>query len=229
MPAATGVSSPCMYTIIRAFMGRMDLRCPKIEAQTILARHGGGRAAMEHKCVFVSVCQVPFRRYQSAPSHALGKTRPYCNALRIPFRLGTGGRHEAPLTGGRGTVGYSFKGVHTVPLKPAIFPAVVSATVAASEATTVLPPQGTAADSGFDEDSASISLGAMTEPASPAQRLPCHPMSARRFLEKSVKVSLDIFRRDCLANCPTVFYPFCHLIDSAGLPGSILTESDGRV
>src|ERR1700730_11254447 len=36
--------------------------------------------------------------------------------------FGRGGRHEAPLTGGRGTVRYPFKDVHAVPLKPADLP-----------------------------------------------------------------------------------------------------------
>jgi hypothetical protein len=72
-------------------------------------------------------------------------------------------------------------------------PAVVSATVAASDAVTVLRPQGTSADSGFEcppfEGSAIAFAGKMTEPARPAPKAAILPTSARRPLENEVKRS----------------------------------------
>jgi hypothetical protein len=72
-------------------------------------------------------------------------------------------------------------------LKPRIFPAVVSATVAASEAMTVLLAQPLAADFVFGEASGVgcviAVVGKMTELANPAPRVAMLPMNERRLLE----------------------------------------------
>ena len=77
---------------------------------------------MEHKCVFVGVGQV--LSIGIKVSRVVGRTyAAILQRIANPFPgLGRGGRHEAPLTGGRGTVRYSFKDVHAVPLKPADLP-----------------------------------------------------------------------------------------------------------
>src|ERR1700674_207207 len=71
-------------------------------------------------------------------------------------------------------------------LNPRIFPAVVSATVAASEAMTVLCPQTLAADfvflSASGVASAKAVAGKMTEPANPAPRVAIAPIKERRSL-----------------------------------------------
>src|ERR1700681_4203632 len=72
-------------------------------------------------------------------------------------------------------------------LNPRIFPAVVSATVSESEATTVLCPQPLAADFVFEAEpvvgSADAVLGKMTEPAKPAPRVAMAPIKERRSLD----------------------------------------------
>src|SRR5712691_7786851 len=71
-------------------------------------------------------------------------------------------------------------------LNPRIFPAVVSATVAASEAMTVLCPRTLAADfvylSAAGVASANAVAGKMTEPANPAPRVAIAPIKERRSL-----------------------------------------------
>jgi hypothetical protein len=72
-------------------------------------------------------------------------------------------------------------------LKPRIFPTVVSATVAASEAMTVLCPQPLVVDFVFGGASgvgcAIAAVGKITEPAKPAPRDAMPPMNERRLLE----------------------------------------------
>jgi hypothetical protein len=72
-------------------------------------------------------------------------------------------------------------------LNPRIFPAVVSATVAESEATTVLCPQPLAADFVFEAGSVVSSpnavLGKMTEPTKPAPRVAMAPIKERRSFD----------------------------------------------
>lgn len=72
-------------------------------------------------------------------------------------------------------------------LKPRIFPAVVSATVAASEAMTVLRPQPLVVDFVFWGASgvgcAIAVVGKITEPANPAPRVAMPLMKERRPLE----------------------------------------------
>jgi hypothetical protein len=72
-------------------------------------------------------------------------------------------------------------------LKPRIFPAFVSATVAASEAMTLLLPQPLAVDFVFEWVSrggcAIAAVGKMTELANPAPKVATPPMKKRRPLE----------------------------------------------
>src|SRR5579864_8991683 len=71
-------------------------------------------------------------------------------------------------------------------LNPRIFPAVVSATVAVSEAMTVLRSHALAADFIFwgasGVDCANTVAGKMAEPASPAPRVAIAPIKERRSL-----------------------------------------------
>ena len=101
---------------------------------------------MKHKCVFVGVRQVfpvgiKVRRIMGWTNAAI------LQRVANPFQgSGRAGGMKATLAGGRGTIGYSFKNVDAVDrLNPRIFPAVVSATVAASDAVTVARPHGTSA------------------------------------------------------------------------------------
>jgi len=75
-------------------------------------------------------------------------------------------------------------------LNPRIFPALVSATVAASEATTVLLAQPLTVDfvlaGAFGLSCAITALGKMTEPVNPAPRVAMLPMKQRRPLEAGV-------------------------------------------
>jgi hypothetical protein len=71
-------------------------------------------------------------------------------------------------------------------LKPRIFPAFVSATVAASEATTVLLPQPLAVDFVFvwiSRGGCAIAAVGKTELANPAPKVAMPPMKERRPLE----------------------------------------------
>jgi hypothetical protein len=76
-------------------------------------------------------------------------------------------------------------------LKPRILPAVVSATVAASEAITTLRPQPPVADFVFEGGSGmgcdSAVARKITEPAKPAPKVAMRPMKERR----SLKAGLD--------------------------------------
>src|SRR6266850_3893373 len=105
-----------------------------------------------------------------------GHTRTYCSEFRIPFQ-GSG------LTGGMKRLAPAVEAPYGTPLKmytpfrlkPRIFPAFVSATVAASEAMTVLCPQSLVGDfvfgGTFGEACAVAVAGKMTEPANPAPRV----------------------------------------------------------
>jgi hypothetical protein len=81
-------------------------------------------------------------------------------------------------------------------LNPRIFPAVVSATVAASEAITVLCPLTLAADfvflSAAGVATANAVAGKITEPANPAPRVAIAPIKERRSLNAGPD---SIFRR----------------------------------
>src|ERR1700732_458613 len=82
-------------------------------------------------------------------------------------------------------------------LNPRIFPAVVSATVAASEAMTVLRPQTLAADFVFLSASgvgcANAVAGKMTEPANPAPRVATAPIKERRSLNAGAELRFPRF------------------------------------
>jgi len=71
-------------------------------------------------------------------------------------------------------------------LNPRIFPAVVSTTVAASEAMTVLRPQAFVVDFVFGEargvGCANAVAGEITEPANPAPKVAMAPIKKRRSL-----------------------------------------------
>src|SRR6266571_900705 len=117
-----------------------------------------------------------------------GHTRPYCSAFRIPFQ-GSG------LTGGTKRLAPAVEAPYGTPLKmytpfrlkPRIFPAFVSATVAVSVAMTVLLPQPLVVNFVFGGASgvacAIAVAGKMTEPANPAPRVAMPPMKKRRPLE----------------------------------------------
>jgi len=80
-------------------------------------------------------------------------------------------------------------------LNPRIFPALVSATVAASEAMILLGKQGAAEGCGLDGAAAALSAsrlaGAAVEPANPAQDAAMPPRRARRPPANDVKWSSD--------------------------------------
>jgi hypothetical protein len=122
MPVATGESSSVHVDHDRAFMGSIDLLCPKIKTQTVLARHSDRSASMKHKCVFIGVCQVfavgiKVRRVVSWTDAAI------LQSIANPFPgLRPGRREEAPRTGGRGAVGHAFEHVNAVPFKSTDFP-----------------------------------------------------------------------------------------------------------
>jgi hypothetical protein len=82
-------------------------------------------------------------------------------------------------------------------LNPRIFPAVVSATVAASEAITTPRPQPPVANSVFGDapvaGCAITLLGRMTEPATPAPTVTKPPKKERLSLEKGANRSLESF------------------------------------
>jgi hypothetical protein len=82
-------------------------------------------------------------------------------------------------------------------LNPRIFPAVVSATVAASEAMTVLCPQTLAADfvflSASGLASADAVAGKISEPANPAPRVAMAPIKDRRSLNADSDSRLSRF------------------------------------
>jgi len=58
VPAAGGKSSAVHVDHDRTLTGVIDLLCPKIEAQAVLAGNRGGRSAMQHERIFIGVRQV---------------------------------------------------------------------------------------------------------------------------------------------------------------------------
>src|SRR6267378_6207760 len=58
MAAAAGKSSAVHVDHDRTLMGAIDLLCPKIEAQAVLAGDRGSRSAMQHERIFIGVRQV---------------------------------------------------------------------------------------------------------------------------------------------------------------------------
>src|SRR6266566_7321835 len=119
MPAASGKSSAMHVDHDRAFMGGVDFRCPKIEAQAVLAGHCSRRTAMQHECVFVGVRQVfpvsvevsgVLARTDTSKLQRIANSRP---------RFWLGGRHEAVRAGSRCPIGYALENVNAVPLESA--------------------------------------------------------------------------------------------------------------
>src|SRR5229473_414556 len=117
MPAASGKSSAVHVDHHRAFMGGVDLGCPKIEAQAVLARNRGERTAMQHECIFVGVRQVfpvsievsgVLARTDAAILQRIANSRP---------RFWLGGWHEAIRARGRCAIGYALENVNAVPLE----------------------------------------------------------------------------------------------------------------
>src|SRR5258707_4496490 len=122
MSAASDKCSAVHVDHDRAFIGGVDVRCAKIEAQTVLAGNRGERTAMQHECIFVGVRQVfpvsievsrVLARTDTAILQRIANSRP---------RLWFGGRHEAVRAGGRCPVGYTLENVNTVPLESANLP-----------------------------------------------------------------------------------------------------------
>jgi hypothetical protein len=92
-------------------------------------------------------------------------------------------------------------------LNPRILPALVSTTVASSEATTLLRPQGTAAGCGLDgtadADDTRRFFGARAEAVTPAHDATMPASRVRLPLEKGTAESLETSRCDCLSNSCT--------------------------
>jgi hypothetical protein len=93
-------------------------------------------------------------------------------------------------------------------LNPRIFPAVVSATVAASEAMTVLRPQPVAADFVFGGASgvgcANAVAGMIAEPANPAPKVAMAPIKERRSFntDPESQFNFDVIPV-AMSECPT--------------------------
>jgi hypothetical protein len=89
-------------------------------------------------------------------------------------------------------------------LNPRIFPALVSTTVASSEATTLLRPQGIAAGCGLDgaavADDTRRFFGTRAEAVTPAHDAAMPANRVRLPLEKGTAESLDTSGCDCFSN-----------------------------
>src|SRR5437016_4918724 len=122
MAAAAGKSSAVHVDHDRTLTGAIDLLCPKIEAQAVLAGDRGGRATMQHERVFVRVGEVfPVSikvRRVLVRAHASILQR-VANSLP---GFGLDWRHEALRASCGGTIGHTFENVHPVPLEAADFP-----------------------------------------------------------------------------------------------------------
>jgi len=123
MAAAAGKSAAVHINHDWAFMRAIDLRCPKIEAQAILAWDRGSRATMQHELIFVGGRKV-------FPVGIEGRrvlVRANASILRRVAnptpRFGLDWRHEAPSTRRGGAIRYAFENVHTVPPEAADFAA----------------------------------------------------------------------------------------------------------
>jgi hypothetical protein len=92
-------------------------------------------------------------------------------------------------------------------LNPRIFPALVSTTVASSEATTLLRPQGSAAGCVLDgvavADDTRGFFGARAEAVIPAHDAAIPASKVRLPLEKGAAEFLDTVERDCFSNSRT--------------------------
>jgi hypothetical protein len=92
-------------------------------------------------------------------------------------------------------------------LNPRIFPALVSTTVAASEATTLLRPQGSAAGCGLGgaaiADDTRGFFGARAEAVTPAHDAAIPASRVRLPLEKGAAEFLDTSECDCFSNSRT--------------------------
>jgi hypothetical protein len=120
------------------------------------------------------------------------------------------------LSGGKKRLAPEVDAPYGTPLKthtpfrsnPRIFPALVSTTVASSEATTLLRPQGAAAGCGPDDAAAENRpgrfVGVMAKLVSPAQDAAMPPKKARLPFEKGGKRSTDALECDCSSKSFTV-------------------------
>src|SRR4029077_10478439 len=115
MPATIGKSSAVHVYHHRAFMGGVDLRSPKIEAQAVLARYPSRRTAVQHERILVGVRQVfpvgievssVLTRTHAAILQRISTSRP---------RFWLSGRHETVRASGRCAIGYALENVNAVP------------------------------------------------------------------------------------------------------------------
>src|SRR6266702_4710511 len=124
MPASAGKSSAVHVDHDRALTRGIDLLCPKIEAQAVLAGNRGGRATMQHERIFIGVRQVFPVSIEVRGVLVWTNTAILQRVANSIPRFGLDWRHEAPGASRGGTIGYAFENVHTVPLEAPDFPSI---------------------------------------------------------------------------------------------------------
>jgi hypothetical protein len=58
VPTATGKPAPVHINHHWAFMGTIDLGCPKVKAQAVLTGYCGSRTTMKYKCIFICIREI---------------------------------------------------------------------------------------------------------------------------------------------------------------------------
>src|SRR6266849_88312 len=119
--AASGKSSAVHIDHDWALMRRIDLRCPYIQMQAVLAGNCGGRTAMQHELIFIGVRQIFSVRIKVRGVQVWTDTAILQRVANSRPRFRFDWWHESPSASGRGTVGYTFEDVHTVPPESADF------------------------------------------------------------------------------------------------------------
>jgi len=119
--AAIGKPAPVHVDHDGAFVGTIDLGCPKIKAQAVLTGYRGSCATMEYECIFIRIREILSIGVEV--SGILVGTDPTIlqRVANSGPRLGTRRGREAPCTGCGSTIGHAFENVHAVPPKAADF------------------------------------------------------------------------------------------------------------
>src|SRR5258708_25712349 len=58
VPTASGKPAPVHINHHWAFMGTIDLRCPKVKAQAVLTGYCGSPTTMKNKCIFIFIRKI---------------------------------------------------------------------------------------------------------------------------------------------------------------------------
>jgi hypothetical protein len=121
MPAATRKPTAMHENHYGAFMGTIDLGCPKIEAQAVFASYSGCSTTMEYECIFIRTREILSIGVEVRAILVRADATILQRVANPAPGLGSRRRHEAPWACCRSPIGRAFENVDTVPPEAAYF------------------------------------------------------------------------------------------------------------